>query len=139
VTSELQRHRLARHELDAVAVLSVFVVPDLQHHFTATWWIAASGTALAGVALMMLAPRARWDRLYWYPGGIAQRLSGEREPDIRLVRAHGPGRGVKVHLRPRTRGSHWVNLAGVPSGLIAHRVIEQAAAWFRIPVEVKEE
>jgi hypothetical protein len=239
-----------------VAAISVIVVPEWQHHYSPVWLGAAIVTAVAGVLVMALAPRAKWDRLFWYPGGIAQRLTSEPEPkilrwadatavrvgfyededslhlnecvvdgpdglsitvdygykqgrdklrafaqeaeramtarllpgladtyrrgepivfgeltisqqglsfrpaqaarlgqptradsgpwqlawpDIRLVRAHGPGRGVKVHLRPRIRGNHWVSLEGVPNGLIAHRVIEQAAAWFRIPVEVKEE
>ena len=55
-----------------LTAISAFVVPDIQHHYTSAWGFAAAGAVLAGLMLIALAPRANWDRLYWYPGGIAR-------------------------------------------------------------------
>jgi hypothetical protein len=106
------------------------------------------------------APRAKWDRLFWYPGGIAQRLTTEPEPKIlrwagvTAVRAHlesflaeaervvaielMPGLSYQP-LRPRIHGNCWINLDGISNGVLARHVIEHAAAPCRMPVELRRE
>jgi hypothetical protein len=46
---------------------------------------------------------------------------------------------VRVSLRPRIRGNRWINLSGISNGVLAHHVIEHAAARYRIPVELRRE
>jgi len=228
------------------AVLA-FVIPEWQHHWASGWEAGAGVLAAVGVVVMTLAPRSKWDRLYWYPAGIAQRISTEPEPrilrwpdvtavriayelddeslllascivdgpgstpieadrryqgglaafareaervieprllpglidayerdqpvvfgdltiaraglgyqpsrgsrasaegwwlpwpEVRVVKAHGPGRGLYVHPKPRGRGKRWAGLEGVANGLLAHRLIEHAAAPHGVPVTLSRE
>jgi hypothetical protein len=64
------------------AFLAVFVVPPLLHTAQLVLAIIAGAGVVIGLALMAVAPRSRWDRLYWFPDGIAQRVSTEPEPKI---------------------------------------------------------
>jgi len=67
--------------LVAAGVLAI-VIPELQHRLTPLWAIVAGTVTVGGLLLMAFAPRSQWDRLFWYPGGLAQRLATEREPKI---------------------------------------------------------
>jgi hypothetical protein len=221
-----------------------FVIPEFQHHWGSGWEVGAGVLAAAGAVVMTVAPRSKWDRLYWYPGGVAQRLAAEPEPrilrwadatgvrivydtsddslildrcivdgpgelsidagrgykgglaafareaervlgdrllpgltaacdrgepvefgeltitaaglgvqparpgregwwlpwpEVRVVKAHGPGRGLYVHQKPWGRGKRWAGLEGVGNGMLAHRVIEHAAAPYRVPVTLSRE
>jgi hypothetical protein len=49
-------------------------------------------------------------------------------PEVRVVKTHGPGRGLYVHPKPRGRGKHRVGLEMVPNGMLAHRLIKHVAA-----------
>lgn len=228
--------------LVAAGVLAI-VIPEAQHRLTPLWAIVVGAVTVGGLLLMAFAPRSKWDRLFWYPGGLAQRLATEPEPkilrwadaatvrigydtsddslildrcivdgpdqlaieadrrykaglaafareaervmeiklvprlteayergqpvvfgeltisraglgyqprigrsnwwlawpEVRTVKAHGPGRGLYVHPKPRGRGKHWIGLEMVPNGILAHRLIEHAAAPYRIPVSLHRE
>ncbi|HEY2518730.1 MAG TPA: hypothetical protein VGJ19_01365 [Streptosporangiaceae bacterium] len=227
----------------ATALVLAFVIPELQHRLTPLWALVVGAVTVGGLLLMAFAPRAKWDRLFWYPGGVAQRLAAEPEPkilrwadaatvriaydtgddsiildrcivdgpgaaaieadrkyqaglaafareaervieltvlpgltdayqhgqpvvfgeltvsraglgyqprmgrnswwlrwpEVRTVKAHGPGRGLYVHPKPRGRGKRWINLELVPNGILAHRLIEHAAAPYQIPVNLNRE
>ena len=58
-------------------------------------------------------------------------------PEVRMVKAHGPG--LYVHPKPRGHGKRWISLELVPNGILAHRVIEHAATPDRIPVSLIRE
>lgn len=106
-----------------VAAISVIVVPVWQYHYSPVWLGAAIVAAVAGVLVMTLAPRAKWDRLFWYPGGIAQRLTIEPEPKIlrwagvTAVRAHFDESDDSIDLDECTLdGPDGVSMAGHPHG-----------------------
>jgi hypothetical protein len=226
-----------------LAFISVFVVPDFQHRWTPEYVVALSAAVVVAVVLMAFAPRSKWDRLYWYPGGVAQRLATEPEPrilpwadatsvrvgyvsdddsvtldhcvvdgpgqvavevdrkyqgglaafareaervmeikalpgligayehgqpvvfgeltitraglgyqprigrnswslpwaEVRAVKAYGPGRSLSVQPRPFGASKRWINLEELPNGLLAHRVVEHAAARYGIPVKLRRD
>jgi hypothetical protein len=228
--------------LVTAAVLAI-VIPELQHRLSPLWAIVVGAATVGGLLLMAFAPRSTWDRLFWYPGGLAQRLAAEPEPkilrwadaatvriaydtsddslildrcivdgpdqvaveadrkykaglaafareaervmeikllpglieayergqpvafgelaisraglgyqprigrnswwlawpEVRTVKAHGPGRGLYIHPTPRGRGKRWIDLEMVPNGILAHRLIEHAAIPYRIPVNLNRE
>ena len=227
----------------ASAAVLAFVIPEWQHRLTPLWAIVVGAAAVAGLLLLAFAPRARWDRLFWYPAGMAQRLATEPEPkvlrwadaaavrvafdtgddsvnldrcivdgpgeaaieadrgykagltafareaervieikllpglieayehgqpvvfgeltitraglgyqprlghngwwmtwpEVRMIKAHGPGRGLYIFPKPRGRGRRWISLELVPNGVLAHRLLEHAAAPHRVRADLIRE
>jgi hypothetical protein len=104
--------------LVTAAVLAI-VIPELQHRLTSLWAIVVGAVTVGGLLLMAFAPRSKWaiSRAgLGYQPRIGRNSWWLAWPEVRTVKAHGPGRGLYIHPTPQGRGKRWITWRWSPTG-----------------------